>query len=135
MVKSEGVPIATDMASDDGHFLNPMVEIDTAVSKTTLNVAWNSISPANVDSTITGYKVRWYPSAPGAGGSIGSKDVSGKETGEYAITGLTPGCYTVVVSVVNHVGGSIEIEATSSVDADADAGSCDTSEMTIGVPK
>ena len=130
VVKSEGVPIVGEAANQ--HDLSPMVSINTAVSKTTLNVEWNSISPADVRSTVTGYKVRWYPSAAGAGGSSGSKDVSGKETGKYAITGLTPGTYTVVVSVVNHVGGSDEIEATS--DGDGDTGTFDASTMTIGVP-
>ena len=124
VVKSEGVPLVGEQ--DGQHPLSPTVSINTEVSKTTLNVEWNSISPADVRSTITGYKVRWFPSEAGEGGSIGSADVSGKETGKYAITGLTPGTYTVVVSVVNHVGGSAETTAMSGENSD---------QPTIAVPR
>ena len=42
VVKSEGVPLVGDQEGQ--HDLGPTVSINTAVSKTTLNVAWNSIS-------------------------------------------------------------------------------------------
>ena len=130
-IKSEGVPVVGIESGQ--HDLSATVSINTDVSKTTLNVAWNSLCPA-ARSAVTGYKVRWYPSEAGAGGSIGSKDVSGKTTDKYAITGLTPGTYTVVVSVVNHIGGSAEDTAMSDPDINGDSDDVfDT--PTITVPK
>ena len=111
VVKSEGVPIVGPNFGE--HNLDPRVSINTAVSRTTLNVEWNSISATDVRSNVTGYKVRWYPSTPGAAGRTGSANVSGKSTSSYAITGLTPGFYTVVVSAVKHIGTSDEILAVS----------------------
>ena len=74
---------------------------------------WNSIAATNVQSNVTGYKVRWYPSTPGASGRTGTVNVSGKSTSSYAMTGLTPGFYTVAVSAVNRIGSSEEILAVS----------------------
>ena len=111
VVKSEGVPIVGPNFGE--HNLDPRVLINTAVSRTTLNVEWNSISATDVRSNVTGYKVRWYPSTPGAAGRTGSVNVSGKSTSSYAITGLTPGFYTVAVSAVNRIGSSEKILAVS----------------------
>ena len=111
VVKSEGVPIVGTNFGE--HNLDPRVSINTAVSRTTLNVEWNSISATDVRSNVTGYKVRWYPSTPAAAGRTGSANVSGKSTSSYAITRLTPGFYTVAVSAVNHIGSSEKILAVS----------------------
>ena len=125
VVQSLGVPVVGTEAGQ--HDLSPTVSINTDVSKTTLNVTWNSLCPA-ARSAITGYKVRWFPSVAGATGSIGSANVPGKETDKYAITGLAPGTYTVVVSVVNNIGSSSEVIAMS------DDGNNGT-QATIEVPK
>ena len=127
VVISEGVIVVGTV--DGRHDLSPTVSINTDVSKTTLNVTWNSLCPA-ARSAVTGYKVRWFPSEAGAAGSIGSANVSGKTTDKYAITGLTPGTYTVAVSVVNHIGSSREVTANSDPDGD---GMFETA--TIGVPR
>ena len=125
VVQSLGVPVVGTEAGQ--HDLSPTVSINTDVSKTTLNVTWNSLCPA-ARSAITGYQVRWFPSVAGATGSIGSANVSGKTTDKYAITGLAPGTYTVVVSVVNAIGSSSEVIAMSD---DGDGGT----QATIEVPK
>ncbi len=111
VVKSEGVPIVGP--NFDQHNLGPRVSINTAVSRTTLNVEWNSIAASNVQSNVTGYQVRWYPSTPEATSRRGTVNVPGKSTSSYAITGLTPGFYTVAVSAVNRIGSSEEILAVS----------------------
>ena len=111
VVKSEGVPVVG--TGFEEHNLDPRMSINTAVSRTTINVEWNSIAATDVRSNVTGYKVRWYPTTPGAAGRTGSVNVSGKSTSSYAITGLTLGFYTVVVSAVNHIGNSEEILAVS----------------------
>ena len=51
VVKSEGVPIVGTNFGE--HNLDPRVSINTAVSRTTLNVEWNSISATDVRSNVT----------------------------------------------------------------------------------
>ena len=131
-VKTVGVPVVeldSEGADEDERdiTLAPMVELDDTV-KSTINVSWNSIPATNETSTITGYMVRWFPSVAGAPGKTDSANISGKTSSKYAITGLTPGTYSVVVSAVNAIGHSVEISA------DADA--ADTSGIqNVSVPR
>ena len=78
--------------------------VDEATGST-VNVEWTSI-PENTETDITGYIVSWVNTDNPITGSRGAAAVSGAGTGEYSITGLNPGMYTVTVVAVNHVGKS-----------------------------
>ncbi len=96
-VKTAGVPDAP---------ANVTAVLDSTVTST-INVTWDSI-PAETETDITGYVVTWYNRTYSVTGSRGSAAVSGAGTGEYSITGLSPGDYRVAVVAVNHVGKSPE---------------------------
>ena len=85
--------------------------IDEATSST-INVEWTSI-PETTETNITGYVVSWFNTTNQVTGSRGSVAVSGAGTGEYIITSLNPGTYTVTVQAVNHVGKSMAGSAAS----------------------
>ena len=122
---SQGVLTVED---DRDVTLEPKVELDPD-DKSTLNVTWDSVGANDTKSTITGYRVRWFPFLGGDSDTTGSADIPGKSASEFSITDLAPGTYIVVVSAINPIGQSVEIIAQST-DADSDA---DT--PTIDVPK
>ena len=114
---SQGVLIDED---DRDVTLEPKVKLDPD-DKSTLNVTWTSVGAT---STITGYRVRWFPYQAGVTGNTGSADILGKSASEFSITDLAPGTYVVVVSAINPIGQSVEIIAQST----------DTDTSTIDVP-
>ena len=85
--------------------------VDEATGST-VNVEWTSISE-NTETDVTGYVVAWSNTSNPITGSRGAAAVSGAGTGEYTITGLNPGTYTVTVVAVNHVGKSTIGSATA----------------------
>lgn len=103
--------------------LEPKVELDPD-DKSALNVTWTSVEATDTESTITGYRVRWFPFLGGDSGNTGSADIPGKSASEFSITDLAPGTYVVVVSAINPIGQSVEIIAQST----------DTDTSTIDVP-
>ena len=72
-----------------------------------VNVTWTGLT-GDAAKTVSSYKIRWYPSVAGATGSIGSATITDNEAGEYKITGLTPGSYSVAIVAVNAIGNSDE---------------------------
>ena len=117
---SQGVLTVED---DRDVTLEPKVELDPD-DKSTLNVTWNSDGAPDTTSTITGYRVRWFPFLGGDSDTTGSADIPGKSASEFSITDLAPGTYVVVVSAINSIGQSVEIIAQST----------DTDTSTIEVP-
>ena len=107
--------------------LEPKVALDQT-DKSALNVTWTSVEATDTESTITGYRVRWFPDQAGVTGDTGSADIPVKLASEFSITDLAPGTYVVVVSAVNPIGQSVEIIAQST-DTDTD-----TDTDTIDVP-
>ena len=121
---SQGVLTVED---DRDVTLEPKVALDPN-DNSTLNVTWTSVEATDTESTITGYRVRWFPYQVGVTGNTGSADIPGKSASESAITDLAPGTYIVVVSAINPIGQSVEIIAQST-DPDSDADN-----STIDVP-
>ncbi len=119
IVDKDSQGILTD-EDDRDVTLEPKVELDPD-DKSTLNVTWTSVGAT---STITGYRVRWFPYQAGVTGDTGSTDILGKSAREFSITDLAPGTYVVVVSAINPIGQSVEIIAQST----------DTDTSTIDVP-
>ena len=117
---SQGVLTVED---DRDVTLEPKVELDPD-DKSTLNVTWDSVGANDTKSTITGYRVRWFPFLGGDSDNTGSADIPGKSASEFSITDLAPGTYVVVVSAINPIGQSVEIIAQST----------DTDTSTIDVP-
>ena len=69
-------------------------------------ITWNS-SGAGI-SDVTSYKVRWFPSEPGASGIRGVVQVD-VGANSYTATGLTPGTYAAKVSACNAIGCTFEV--------------------------
>ena len=121
IVDKDSQGILTD-EDDRDVTLEPKVELDPD-DKSTLNVTWTSVGAT---STITGYRVRWFPYQAGVTGDTGSADILGKSAREFSITDLAPGTYVVVVSAINPIGQSVEIIAQSTdTDSDADTPTID----------
>ena len=119
---SQGVLTVED---DRDVTLEPKVELDPD-DKSTLNVTWDSVGANDTKSTITGYRVRWFPFLGGDSDNTGSADIPGKSASEFSITDLAPGTYVVVVSAINPIGQSVEIIAQSTdTDSDADTPTID----------
>ena len=119
---SQGVLTVED---DRDVTLEPEVELDPD-DKSTLNVTWTSVGATDTTSTITGYRVRWFPFLGGDSDTTGSADIPGKSASEFSITDLAPGTYVVVVSAINPIGQSVEIIAQSTdTDSDADTPTID----------
>ena len=106
---SQGVLTVED---DRDVTLEPKVALDPN-DKSTLNVTWDSVGATDTTSTITGYRVRWFPFLGGDSDTTGSADIPGKSASEFSITDLAPGTYVVVVSAINPIGQSVEIIAQS----------------------
>ena len=105
--------------------LEPKVALDPD-DKSTLNVTWDSAGATDTTSTITGYRVRWFPDQAGVTGDTGSADIPGKSASEFSITDLAPGTYVLVVSAINPIGQSVEIIAQSTAtDSDDDTSTID----------
>ena len=117
---SQGVLIDED---DRDVTLEPKVALDPN-DNSTLKVTWTSVEATDTESTITGYRVRWFPDQVGGIGKTGSADIPSKSASEFSITDLAPGTYIVVVSAINPIGQSVEIIAQST----------DTDTSTIDVP-
>ena len=79
-----------------------------------VNVTWTGLT-GDAAKTVSSYKIRWYPSVAGATGSIGSATINDNEAGEYKITGLAPGSYSVVIVAVNAIGDSTETVLATAV--------------------
>ena len=122
---SQGVLTVED---DRDVTLEPEVELDQT-DTSTLNVTWNSVATTDTESTITGYRVRWFPLLGGDSDTTGSADIPGRSASEFSITDLAPGTYIVVVSAINPIGQSVEIIAQSTAtDSDDDTSTIDVPE-------
>ena len=70
-----------------------------------VNVSWTGLTGADAEA-LTGYRVRWYPSAAGAAGSNSQATVDGGTESNYTISGLAKGTYTIEVHALNDIGAS-----------------------------
>ena len=74
--------------------------ISTSSTPTTITVQWGMVPCIQRNGEITGYSVRYS-----GGGSTQTITVSGADTRQYTISGLTPSTdYTIEVAAVNSKG-------------------------------
>ena len=74
--------------------------ISTSSTPTTITVQWGEVECIDRNGEITGYSVRYS-----GGGSTDTMPVSGGDTRQTTISGLTPSTdYTIKVAAVNSVG-------------------------------
>ena len=78
----------------------PPSSIDTSSTPTTITVQWEMVPCIHRNGEITGYSVRYS-----GGGSTDTRLVSGGDTRQTTISGLTPSTdYTIEVAAISRAG-------------------------------
>ena len=100
IVETAGVP------SNVSLFAVRINDAPTGEPGSTKIIEWGSRGTGISD--VTSYKVRWFPSQPGASGIRGSVQVD-VGSHSYTVTGLAPGTYAAKVSACNAIGCTFEV--------------------------